>query len=159
MPKPRIYVDTTIPSAYHSSSTHPEMVKRRADTRRWWELARYSCELLISDPVLRELSRGRPEQAALRLELVQDLKVLVPSADIRHTADLYVYHRVMPEDPEGDAMHLAMASHHACDVLVTWNYHHLANLNKLDRIRRLNATRGLPVPRILTPLDLMEESS
>lgn len=159
MPKPRIYVETTIPSAYHTSRTDPKMVMWRATTRQWWESARHSCELLVSDPVLKELGRGRPEEAALRLALVKDLDVLVPSDDIRRTANLYVQHRLMPDHPEGDALHLAIASHHHCDVLVTWNYHHLANLNKLDRIRRLNENRGLFVPRISTPLDLLEEGS
>jgi predicted nucleic acid-binding protein len=159
MPKPRIYVETTIPSACHTSRTDPKMVMWRATTRKWWQSARHSCELLVSDPVLKELGRGRPEEAALRLALVKDLDVLVPSDDIRRTANLYVQHRLMPDDPEGDALHLAIASHHHCDVLVTWNYHHLANLNKLDRIKRLNENRGLFVPRISTPLDLLEEGS
>jgi hypothetical protein len=48
---------------------------------------------------------------------------------------------------------------HECDFLVTWNYHHLANPNKLDRIRKLNMELGLSVPRILTLEQLLEEHS
>lgn len=79
--------------------------------------------------------------------------------EIAATAAVYVRHKLMPQDVEGDALHLALASHHKCDVLATWNYHHLANPNKLDRIRRLNGELGLSVPRIASPLELMEESS
>lgn len=62
----------------------------------------------------------------------------------------------MPADPVGDALHLALASHHRCEILVTWNYLHLANSNKLTHIRTINAELGLFVPRILTPRDLLE---
>ena len=156
MPKPRIYLDTTIPSAYHTNRTDPGAVKRRAHTRRWWNLTLQGSELLVSRAVRKELSRGRPEEVVLRLALIEDLKVLRSSAVIASTAHTYIRHKLMPQDPKGDALHLALASHHRCNALVTWNYHHLANPNKLDRIRALNEELGLFVPRICTPKDLLE---
>jgi predicted nucleic acid-binding protein len=135
------------------------MVIQRAATRRWWRIAARSCDLIISEAVLQELSRGRPEQSVHRLALVQGLPVLKADDSAQATADVYIQHKLMPAVPEGDALHLALASHHGCDVLVTWNYHHLANPNKLDRIKRLNEALGLSVPRIVTPEDLMEGNS
>jgi predicted nucleic acid-binding protein len=88
---------------------------------------------------------------------VKELALLLADEQVDQTVAVYVQHKIMPRDPEGDAMHLALASHYGCDVLVTWNFHHLANPNKLDRIRRLNEDLGLAVPRILTPLHLLEE--
>jgi predicted nucleic acid-binding protein len=157
MPKPRIYVDTTIPSLYHSRRTDPKLVEWRAATHRWWEAAIHACELVTSPAVLRELARGRSDLVPKRLAMIEDLELLLPNEDVDRTAALYVRHKIMPADPEGDALHLALASHYECDVLITWNYHHLANTNKLDRIKKLNAELGLFVPRIRTPLDLMEE--
>ncbi len=52
-------------------------------------------------------------------------------------------------------LHLALASHHKCDFLVTWNCQHLANANKFGRIRRVNAMLGLFVFAIVTPLELL----
>jgi predicted nucleic acid-binding protein len=156
MPKPRIYVDTTVPSAYHTDRTDPRMVERRVTTRTWWDAAVGSSQLVISDIVLQELVGGRPEQVRLRLELVSGLRRLRSGPAELATALAYMRHKVMPGNPLADALHLAIASHHRCDVLVTWNYHHLANPNKLDRIRKLNAEMGLSLPRILTPEQLLE---
>ncbi len=65
--------------------------------------------------------------------------------------------RLTPEaDPAGDALHLALASYHKCDFLVTWNCRHLANANKFGHIRRVNSLLGLFVPALVTPLELME---
>lgn len=113
-------------------------------------------EMLVSRAVWKELSRGRPEEVVQRLALIDDLKVLRSSAAIVATADTYIHHKLMPQDPEGDALHLALASHYRCNALVTWNYHHWANANKLDRIRVLNEELGLFVPRICTPKALLE---
>jgi hypothetical protein len=60
-----------------------------------------------------------------------------------------------PADPGGDALHLALASYHRCDFLVTWNCRHLANANKFGHIRRVNVLLGLFVPALVTPLELL----
>jgi predicted nucleic acid-binding protein len=95
----------------------------------------------------------------MRMKLVRQLPLLHPDEEIESTAALYVRHKLMPRDLPGDALHLALASHYDCDALVTWNYHHLANPNKLDRIRRLNEDLGLSVPRIVTPSNLIGGNS
>ena len=159
MPKPRIYVETTIPSMYHSGRSDPRTTGWRDATREWWGIAAASCDLITSEAVLKELAHGRPEHSLRRLALLQGLPVLEIDDASSATAVVYIQHKLMPANPHGDALHLALASHHECDVLATWNYHHLANPNKLDRIRRLNEELGLAVPRILTPQHLLGEVS
>ena len=105
--------------------------------------------------VLEELAEGRPERSAQRLALVRDLPVLAMEPPIVEIVQAYVRHRVMPSDPGGDALHLALASYHRCDFLVTWNCRHLANANKFGHIRRVNVLLGLFVPALVTPLELL----
>ena len=64
----------------------------------------------------------------------------------------------MPADPTGDALHLASASFHKCDFLVTWNCQHLANANKFGHIRRVNTLLGLFVPALVTPWSYSEST-
>ncbi len=63
----------------------------------------------------------------------------------------------MPKDPLGDALHLALASYHKCDFLLTWNCKNIANANKFTHIKRINTLLGLFVPTLITPLELMGE--
>ena len=92
------------------------------------------------------------------LALVSTLP-LVPVTTAVADVDLaYLQHKVMPADPAGDALHLALASYHKCDFLVTWNCQHLANANKFGHIRRVNTLLGLFVPAIVTPLELLGET-
>src|SRR6202022_1622995 len=69
------------------------------------------------------------------LALVVELPVLEVTPAIAEIVAAYVRHRLMPEDPAGDALHLALASYHKCEFLVTWNCQPLANANKFGHLR------------------------
>lgn len=158
MTKPRVYVETTIPSFYFEVRTASEVVARREWTRRWWDIAPGQYELVTSEAALDELADGIPEHSSARLSLVQDLPLLPVVPAIAAIVQTYLQHKLMPADPGGDALHLAIASFHKCDFLVTWNCRHLANANKFGHIRRINTMLGLFVPTLVTPLELLGES-
>ena len=87
--------------------------------------------------------------------MAMDLPILPLSTEADEIVDVYIKRKVMPADPLGDALHLALASIHKVDYLVTWNCQHLANASKFGHIRRVNTLLGLHVPAIVTPLELM----
>lgn len=155
VPKPRVYVETTIPSFYVEMRTAAEIVARREWTRQWWMDAPDRYELVTSLAVLDELTGGLSERNEQRMSLVRDLLLLPVEPAIAEIVQTYIQHKVMPADPGGDALHLAMASYHRCDFLVTWNCRHLANANKFGHIRRVNVLMGLFVPALVTPLELL----
>ena len=155
MIKPRVYVETTIPSLYHDTRTAPDIEVRRQWTRQWWDSATDRYELVTSRAVLDELAGGLPERSSPRMALVSDLPLVPVEPAITEVVEAYIRHKVMPADPGGDALHLALASFHKCDFLVTWNCQHLANANKFGHIRRVNTMLGLFIPAVVTPLELL----
>ena len=153
----RIYIETTIPSFYFEARSAPEMVARRIWTRRWWEDAGARFELVTSAAVLEELSRGNFPAREDCLRLINALPLVPIEPAVAEIVETYIARKVMPASPVGDALHLAVASYHHCDFLLTWNCRHLANANKFDHIRRVNAMLGLFVPALVTPLELFED--
>lgn len=151
----RAYVETSIPSFYFEARTEPEMVARRTWTRHWWDSAPATTHLVTSLAVVDELQRGDFPTRQDCLGLISTLPVVSVDEPILEIVQAYVQHRVMPADPLGDALHLALASYHRCDFLVTWNCKHLANANKFGHIRRINALLGLYNPSLVTPLELL----
>ena len=131
------------------------MEARREWTRQWWDAAHYSYALVTSVAVLDELTRGDFPQKEQVLALVSALPLVPVEEAIADIVRAYIEHKVMPSDPVGDALHLALASYHKCDFLLTWNCRHLANANKFGHIRRINAMLGLYVPLLVTPLELL----
>jgi hypothetical protein len=156
--KARTYVETSIPSFYFEVRQEAEMVARREWTRAWWVNATLTAELVTSLAVLEELERGDFPARSDCLALIANLSVLAVEAPILEIVQAYIRHRVMPADPSGDALHLALASYHRCDFLVTWNCKHLANANKFGHIRRVNGLLGLFTPALVTPLELLGDS-
>jgi hypothetical protein len=154
---PRVYVETTIPSFYHEVRTEPEMLARRAWTREWWDDHRSDFDLVTSEAVIDELENGAFPQKDDALALLERIPLLDVDEAVADIVDAYIKRHVMPADPVGDALHLALASHHRCDFLLTWNCRHLANANKFAHIRRVNGLLGLFVPSLVTPLELLGE--
>lgn len=105
--------------------------------------------------MLEELGRWESAVKSAALTLLKDVPLLPTEPPVIEIVEAYVRHAVMPTDPSGDALHLALASYHKCDFLVTWNCKHLANANKFEHIRRINTLLGLYVPALVTPLELL----
>ena len=153
--QPRVYVETSIPSFYHEERTAPDMVARRDWTRDWWDNHRQGYLLVTSEAVLDELTRGDYPNKEEALLLIKNVSLLEIDDPVTEIVEAYVQHKVMPQNPLGDALHLALASYYKCDFLLTWNCKHLANANKFDHISRVNMLLGLYVPKLVTPLELL----
>jgi hypothetical protein len=151
----RIYIETTIPSFYYTLRADPESIARMHWTRQWWDSYADESELLSSAAVIAELQRGAGEQTDARIALLSNVELLEISAEVNEIVRIYIQRRVMPNDPTGDALHLALASFHRVDVLLTWNCLHLANPNKMQHIRLVNYELGLPMPVLTTPLNYL----
>ena len=147
----RVYVETTIPSAYVSTRTDPSSVHRRELTRAWWadQSARY--DVWISEAVVLELTQGDWPGKAAALELVDPLQRVAVTEEAANIARRYVLERLVPGDLQGDALHLAVACIYEFDFLLTWNIRHLANPNKLAHLTVINRRLGLLTPQVVTP--------
>ena len=152
-----VYLETTVFSFYHDDRKTPEIVVMREWTREWWEKCRHRYDLVTSTAVLAELERGDLAHRDRALAMAMRLPAIPAESDIADIVEVYIQRKVMPADPLGDALHLALASVHKADYLLTWNCKHLANANKFDHIRRVNTLLGLHVPALVTPLELMQE--
>jgi predicted nucleic acid-binding protein len=154
-----VYIETSIPSFYHETRQEPEMVARRHWTRYWWAQRVRCYHLVTSEGVIAELQEGRYKTQSDAVGLVATLPRLEVVDDIADIIDVYLANRLMPKERLGDALHLALASYHKCDFLLTWNCTHIANANKFEHIRIINTRLGLFVPTLATPMELCEENT
>lgn len=152
------YLETTFFSFYHDERATPAIVAMRDWTRQFWNERCDHYELVTSAAVRDELRKGGAHHKILALDLALTVPVVPSGDEIAAIVQFYVRHKIMPEDPAGDALHLALASFHECDYLVTWNCRHLANANKFGHIRQINTMLGLKTPELVTPPELMGEN-
>jgi len=146
-----VYIETSIPSAYATTRTDPGSVYRCAKTKQWWHEQLHLYEPWTSDAVFVELSEGDWPGKMEALALVEALRRLEIDEETVAIAGRYVQEHLVPGNVRGDALHLAVATMHEVDFLLTWNIRHLANPNKLDHLTVINRRLGLLTPRIVTP--------
>ena len=118
-----------------------------------------SDELVTSVAVETELNAGEFPYKSDMIDLASRFPLLDINDAVIEAVEAYIANRVMPNDPGGDAFHLAVASFHRCDFLVTWNCLHIANANKFGHISRVNGILGLGNPTLVTPLGLLNDET
>ena len=154
MSRKQVYIETTIPSFYHEIRQEPEMIARRNWTRDWWDNCSQKYELVTSVAVIEELSSGNYPNQSKALNLIRNVRIAPVESEVIEIVDNYIFHKAMPKNPRGDALHVALASYHKCDFLLIWNCQHLANANKFGHIRSVNTMLNLLTPIMATPLEL-----
>lgn len=148
-----IYLETSVIGAYLDKGDS----FRRDLTIRWWEHELQHYRPFISPLVVRELERTREPYRRSYLALLSGLPSLEVTDEAAILADGYLSRGIFQRRFIGDALHVAIASFHKIDYLVTWNFGHLANVHRQARIKLFNTTAGFFVPEIVTPEFLVSE--
>ena len=156
--KPRVYLETTIPS-YLTAWPSRDLVRaaHQQITRDWWDRRRAEFELYISQVVLRECQAGDATAAAERLKVLQDLPLLEQTQEATLLAQALVDRVPLPERAAVDALHVAIAAVHGVDYLLTWNCTHIANATLRDPIESVCRENSYEPPAICTPDELLAE--
>ena len=150
--RPRIYVDTSVIGGCFDE-----------------EFDEYSVQLfdefisgkkmpIISDVVMFELE-GAPEE-------VKNVLKRVPGDHIEYVslndesitlANAYLEDGVVTESSLSDARHIAIATVERVDVLVSWNYKHIVNINRIHMLNSVNLKLGYPILEIRSPREVLYE--
>lgn len=145
--KQSLYLETSIIGAYLDNGDP----FRRDLTIRWWEHELFEYSPFISILVQRELERVPEPRRSGYLNLIKPLNQLELVEEAAILAEGYISRGIFHRKYISDALHVAIASVHKIDYLVTWNFGHLANVRKQARIRLFNTAAGFFVPVIVTP--------
>jgi predicted nucleic acid-binding protein len=162
MKKLKIYLDTSVINFVYAEDA-PE---KRNSTREFFEkyVKTSLYDVFVSPIVIDEINRTSDEEKRNMLHSVLDeypVKHLVltdNSDEIRKMAQTYIQDGIVPVRKIDDALHLAVCAVMEMDILLSWNYKHLANINREMRVMAANLKEGYTHPfRMVTPLEVMYE--
>ena len=144
------YLDTSVVGAYYDDRD----ARRRELTRDFWmRLPEFSPH--ISSLVLDELSAVRKKPLRDKLMgLVSTFSKLATTQEARDLARKYVEAGVVVETFFVDALHLAIASAHGMNYLVSWNFRHIVNVRTRSLVTTVNVNNGLRPLEIVAPPEL-----
>ena len=153
----KVYLETSFVSYLVARRSRDLIMSARQQlTIDWWENERSNYELYISEMVLREARDGDPDEVAKRLNAVAGLPLVDLTDEIAQLADQLLSRGILPTKAARDAVHIAAATFHRMNYLLTWNFKHIANAHVRKMVDRVFQTAGYETPVICT-VEEMEE--
>jgi hypothetical protein len=154
----RIYIESTIPSYVVARPARDLLQAARQQlTKDWWDLQRAKHELFTSQVVLDEITDGELAMARQRLDVMAEIKLLDLTDGANALTKNILISGLVPADADRDAAHIALATVHEMEILLSWNCRHIANAAIQTRLRRLVEKSGYALPVLCTPDELTGE--
>ncbi len=154
--KETIYIETSVISYYTAKPSRDIIVLAHQEiTREWWDRALRKYDAVISEIVIEEARAGDIEAAKKRLAILKQFEHLELNPMVDKMSQVYVDKLKLPIKAFRDAVHIAVASVHSVDYLVTWNCAHIANGEIIKKLMKINTSYGIRTPVICTPEELM----
>ncbi len=151
MIKSKVYLDTTVPSAYHDDRT-PD---RQRLTKQFWTERLPDFECVISTIVLIEINDTPDPERRDNIEgLIDDFEVLEFGEEAYELAQEYVERGIFPEKYTSDANHVAIAVVNGIGYFASWNFKHLVKVNTRREVNLVNALLGYQQIEIIAPPEL-----
>ena len=150
-----VYIETSVISYYTARSSRDLVAAaRQTITQEWWEEARNRFDLYISTVVIAEAKTGDPHAAQRRMAAISDLPVLDVNEAVEDLARQLIAQKLIPSTSQEDALHIALATVHGMDFLVTWNFRHINNAEIKARITAAIEALGYESPILCSPEEL-----
>jgi predicted nucleic acid-binding protein len=143
------YLDTSVFGGYFdeefSDNTVP-FFERILDER----IQIFISKLLIAELAgapdeVKELFKSIPQEQLTFVELTEEARLL---------ANKYIEENVVGSTSRADCQHIAMATLAKADVLVSWNFKHIVNLDRIRGYNGINLLMGYSTIEIRTPKEI-----
>ena len=161
----KLYLDTSVPNFLFADDS-PEKMEVTIDLFN--NFLKPSIYLAyISPVVIAEIEETKDfNKKAKLLNVLKEYPIILldyaelEEKEIQELAEKYIKKNIIPEKKLADAFHIAISVIKGIDYLVSWNYKHLANINKENRIKLVNLELGYRHDlRIITPFELVDYGS
>ena len=115
--------------------------------------------LVLSTLTVQELAAA-PAEVRRRLAAVPEahIETLQLDSEAMALAEAYVAAGVLSAKMVADAQHIAVATVGRVDVLVSWNFKHIVNLQRIHGYNSVNLRSGYPMIEIRTPREVLSDA-
>ncbi|MCE2719279.1 MAG: type II toxin-antitoxin system VapC family toxin [Dolichospermum sp.] len=151
-----VYIETSILGYLTARPSRDIIVAANIEiTREWWNTRRSDFQLYSSQAVLKETTQGDAKIASQRLEIFSNLSLLNLNQSVLDLAEQFLGRSNLPAKADIDAVHIAVATVHGIDYLLTWNCKHIANAQIQRKLAEISIDFGYELPILCTPYELL----
>ncbi|HYX06696.1 MAG TPA: hypothetical protein VE912_08170 [Bacteroidales bacterium] len=112
---------------------------------------------VVSDITLDELTDA-PDRVKENFETIpeENIEILTSDSESGALADKYILERAVSNKYYEDALHIAIATINQVNVLASWNFKHIVNLDKIRLYNAVNLKNGFSILEIRTPREILK---
>jgi len=152
MKKLRVYLDTSVFGGCFDAEFAAASRKLFEEIRA----GRYT--VVLSEMTLIELQRAPAEVRGLLERMPTDLLEQIALDDeVAALRDAYLAAGVVGPASSGDAAHVASATVAGAELIVSWNFRHIVNFDKIRAYNGVNLVRGYAALEIRSPQEVVHE--
>jgi len=150
--KDKIYIDTSVLGGYYD-------IEFEKDTKIFFNrVLNKEFSVYISEITDTELLFAPERVKSLLNEIPADcLTNLSISKEVDDLANTYISEKALGKASLNDAYHIAIATVNKINVLVSWNFKHIVNLNKIRLFNSVNVKLGYSLIEIRCPKELISD--
>jgi predicted nucleic acid-binding protein len=113
--------------------------------------------IMLSDLTLQELEFARQEVREKVIEIPDKHRVAIGITDEAiQLAETYINEGALTKKSYNDALHIALATLNNSDVLASWNFKHIVNLDRIRLYNSINLRLGFRIIEIRTPREILK---
>ena len=147
----RIYIDTSVVGGVFDEEF-------RDASQSFFAKVRSGEFVIVVSRLLRDELVLAPQQVrnyldGFEISMIEEVNSSDEALDL---ADLYVAEKVVGATSLADCQHIATATVHRVDVLVSWNFKHIVNLKRIRGYNSVNLKHGYPMLEIRTPTEVLD---
>ncbi len=148
--KQRIYIDTSVVGGYFDEEF------KEATIKLFERLENNEIKFVVSDLLDLELLNAPTDVKEHLLQYSADKFERVElTEEAIQLADAYINEKVVGRSSLEDCRHIALATINKVDVLASWNFKHIVNLNRIKGYNSVNLRLGYSIIEIRSPKDLI----
>jgi len=149
--KLRIYVDTSVVGGYFDDEFE--------------DVTKLFFDRIFKRDFLVYFSEISEAELSLAPDFVKDLKSKIPADcyryldlddESRELAETYIKEKILRKVSLADAYHIAIATVNRLDILVSWNFKHIVNYDKIKLFNSVNLRFGYPIIEIRSPKEFIK---
>ena len=112
--------------------------------------------IILSDLTLQEIELARQEVREKILEVPQQHIIGININDeVIQLAETYIEEGALTNKSYNDALHIALATINNSEVLASWNFKHIVNLDRIRLYNSINLRLGYRMIEIRTPREIL----
>ena len=76
------------------------------------------------------------------------------TTEVEELAETYINEKVVGQTSYADCTHIALATINKADILASWNFRHIVNIDRIRGYNSVNMKLGYPILEIRTPKEI-----